>query len=470
MDARKLWLTVLGELETTISPAQFKTWFQHTSILSIDNGRVVIAVKNIFARRWLKEKYQSLIIDSLERTLGLPVVGIEYKVAAPSSAASISATSAQPGVAQPQQLQTPAVQSVSRQQTRTSNTVTAATRSGSPQLNPRYTFENFIVGDSNELAYAAAQTVSRYPGEKYNPLFFYGGVGLGKTHLMHAVGNEITRRDPSKKVRYVTSEQFTREFLDVLQTKKTRAFSDLYRGLDVLIVDDIQFLGNKEKTQEEFFHTFNTLHQENKQIIMSSDKPPKAIPQLEDRLRSRFEMGMTADVQRPDLETRAAIIRRKASAEGNDLPLELVEYLARHYQQNIRELEGALTHLIAYCELRGIQPSISIAQGLIGSHSSTSRRRSLTPKSILEKTAMYFHLSPTDLTGARRDKEIALARQVAMYLIRTELNASFPKIALALGKKDHTTAIHSVKKIEKLVESDNDLRADINQLRERITM
>jgi chromosomal replication initiator protein len=288
---------------------------------------------------------------------------------------------------------------------------------------------------------------------------------------MQAIGNEVLRADPTKRVEYVTSEGFTNEFISSVSRKKNGNFADKYRNVDVLIIDDMQFLAGKEKTQEEFFHTFNDLHQANKQIIISSDKPPKAIGGLEERLRSRFEWGMTADIQKPDLETRSAILQSKASAQGVMLSTEVIDYLARHFQSNIRELEGALTQFMAFCELRGVEPSIAAATGLLGSIADNRpKRRIATPKVIIEKTAAYFDLQPTDITGSKRDKDIVVPRQIAMYLMRQELNLSFPKIASNVGGRDHTTAMHSVSKIEKLLEADENLRNEVKMIKERISL
>ena len=480
MDSRKLWQTVLGELEVTASPANFKTWFKDTGILSQENGRIVIAVPNPMAKGWLERKFNADITSSLNR-IGVPFKSIEYKISTQlrqQAPAGTMATNSSAGVKDPlvTAITSPVASGLKPVRTDITASPSQQTQAGfaapvHPQLSPRYTFDNFVVGSSNEMAYATARAVANYPGEKYNPLFIYGGVGLGKTHLMQAIGNEIVRQDPAKRVRYVTSEQLTNEFLNSLQTKKTRRFADLYRNLDVLIVDDIQFLGNKEKTQEEFFHTFNTLHQASKQIIMSSDKAPKAIPHLEDRLRSRFESGMTADIQRPDLETRAAIIQNKALTSGMRLSFELVEYLARHFQNNIREMEGALIQLVAFCELHKTEPSLSIIKGLLGAQALASSRRKLTtPKSIIEKTASYFDILPDDITGVRRDKDIVVPRQIAMYLMRTELKLSYPKIAAEVGGRDHSTAMHSVTKIERLLEVDDDLRNELSHVKERITV
>jgi len=333
-------------------------------------------------------------------------------------------------------------------------------------LNERYTFDNFVVGAGNELAHAACQAIAVEPGTKYNPLFLYGGVGIGKTHLIQAVGNAVLAKNPKARVVYISSEQFVQEFVDALRYKKNTDFADFYRGADVLIVDDVQFFAGKEKIQEEFFHTFNALHQANKQIIISSDKPPRDIPTLEERLRSRFVWGMTIDMQNPDLETRCAIVQTKASSHGISLPNDVMEYLATIIQTNIRELEGALNQLLAFCEMRGLDPSLSIATGLLGS--AKTRPKHLNPQQIVERTARHFQIPMEEIMGPKRDKDIVVPRQIAMYMLRSELHLSFPKIARELGRKDHTTAIHSVEKIEKESALDADVRSAINDIKERL--
>jgi chromosomal replication initiator protein len=342
---------------------------------------------------------------------------------------------------------------------------TTATSSGSG-LNPRYTFDNFIVGSSNDLAYTASRAVATNPGVKYNPIYLYGGVGLGKTHLMQAIGNEIIKNDPKMRVLYISVETFVNEFLDHIRFKK-KGFSDKYRNVDVLIVDDMQFIAGKEKTQEEFFHTFNHLHQNNKQIIISSDKPPKSIPTLTERLRSRFEMGMAIDIQMPDFETRCAILNIKASMSGVTLKQDTVEYLANNIKTNIRELEGALNQLLAYSEMRGVEPDISTAEGLLG-NIRHSRPQHITSKQIIDRTAKHFQIDVNEICGSKRDKYIVVPRQIAMYLLRSELHLSFPKIAGELGRKDHTTAIHSVEKIEKAIKLDFLIREQVASIREKL--
>jgi chromosomal replication initiator protein len=452
VDKRGLWQAVLGELELTISKANFGTWFDRTTILSNEDGHVIVGVPNIFTLTRLQERYH----DSIKEVLGrmTKVKTIEYKLT-PASAQLKTHDPFTPPEAATEVL-APAAKSAPSQQT-------------SSSLSPKYTFDSFVVGSSNELAYAACQAVAKSPGTKYNPLFLYGGVGLGKTHLMQAVGNEILRRDPSKKIEYVTSEEFTNQFVNSIRNKKIHSFTNKFRDVDVLIIDDMQFLGTKEKTQEAFFHTFNALHQTNKQIIISSDKPPKAIPSLEERLRSRFESGMMADIQPPDLETRAAILQSKASSQGIMLPAEVVEYLSRNIKQNIRELEGALTQLMAHCEFLGVEPSVATVTGILGNIAmARPKLKPLSAKLVIERTALYYDLSADDITGPKRDKEIVLPRQIAMYLMRHEMNLSFPKIANAVGGRDHTTAMHSVAKVEKMLESDEMLRSEVTAVKERL--
>jgi chromosomal replication initiator protein len=333
-------------------------------------------------------------------------------------------------------------------------------------LNPRYSLDNFIVGSSNDLAYAACQAVAVNPGTKYNPLFLYGGVGLGKTHLMQAVGNAIIKQDPSAKVLYINTETFVKEYVEMIRFKK-KSISDKYRSVDVLIVDDMQFIAGKEKVQEEFFHTFNALHQANKQIIISSDKPPRSIPTLTERLRSRFEWGMAIDIQMPDFETRCAIVETKAGLSGVNLEHDTVEYLAKNIKTNVRELEGALNQLLAYAEMRGVAPDVTTAEGLLG-NVRQSRPQHVTSKQIIDKTARHFQIDAKEICSSRRDKYIVVPRQIAMYLLRSELHMSFPRIAQELGRKDHTTAIHSVEKIEKSIKLDFMIREQVAEIREKL--
>lgn len=445
-----LWQSVLGEIEVSISHAAFTTWFKNTELIGNNDNVVTIAVPNIFAKRQFEVKFNEQIKSILEKN-GVSPERINYTVKTSGKKTVTRETTLSAATSRADELITP------------TSSPAPINPSG---LNPRYTFSNFIVGSSNDLAYTACQAVAANPGNKYNPLFLYGGVGLGKTHLMQAVGNEIIKRQPSATVLYISSETFVKEFLESIRFKK-KGFSDKYRNVDVLIVDDMQFIAGKEKTQDEFFHTFNTLHQANKQIIISSDKPPKSIPTLTERLRSRFEWGMAIDVQMPDFETRCAIVETKASLSGVALGRDTVEYLASNIKTNIRELEGALNQLLAYAEMRGITPDISTAEGLIGSVRK-SRPQHLTPKQIIDKTARHFQIDVSEICSAKRDKHIVVPRQVAMYLLRSELHLSFPRIAGELGRKDHTTAIHSVEKIEKSIKLDFMIREQVAEIRDKL--
>jgi chromosomal replication initiator protein len=454
-DQRGMWQAVLGEIELSISRGNFMTWFKNTSLLDDgkDSGLVVVGVPNVFIKQQLERKYSELIQEMLRKN-GVGVEAIEYKIH------SVRLQPAETELPISAPLGTPAAQANELGQ---APTTTQASRQG---INERYTFDNFVVGSGNELAFAACQSIAVNPGQKYNPLFLYGGVGIGKTHLMQAVGNAILDRNPGARVLYITTEQFVQEFVHAIRFKKTGDFVNHYRTTDVLIVDDMQFIAGKEKIQEEFFHTFNTLHQANKQIIISSDRPPKEIPTLEERLRSRFAWGMTIDMQIPDFETRCAILQTKAQGHDVVLPSDVVDYLATAIQTNIRELEGALNQLLAFCEMRGLSPDLATATSLLGG--SRSRPKHLSAKQIIERTAKHFQIPLEDMLGPKRDKDIVVPRQVAMYMLRSELHLSFPKIARELGRKDHTTAIHSVEKIEKESQLDTDLRTAIADIRGRL--
>lgn len=449
-----LWQAVLGEIELSVSRASFVTWFKNTRMLANKENIIIIGVPNVFIKQQLEQKFNSLVVKILEKN-GVVPKKIEYKIH------SFVAIPKKPEE-EPLILGVPN-KKASLARSSSPGSLRHAYRQG---LNERYTFENFVVGSANELAYAACQGIAQNPGAKYNPLFIYGGVGIGKTHLIQAVGNAVLANNPKSLVVYVSTEQFVQEFLDAIRYKKNTDFAGYYRGADVLIVDDVQFIAGKEKTQEEFFHTFNALHQANKQIIISSDKPPKDIPTLEERLRSRFAWGMNIDMQTPDFETRCAIVQTKADNHNISLPSEVVEYLANLVQTNIRELEGALNQLLAFCEMRELEPDIHIAGSLLGS--SKMRPKHTNAKQIVERTAKHFQVSMSDILGPKRDKDIVIPRQIAMYMLRSELHLSFPKIARELGRKDHTTAIHSVDKIAKIINFDNSVRSAISEIKERL--
>lgn len=447
-----LWQSVLGEIELTVSNANFQTWFKDTELVTSSDEEVVIAVKNIFAKKQFEARFNSQISEILKKN-GVSPKKITYEIKTAGKKTKINReTTIQPTI---DDLISPRDTHAAPRPPQTNG-----------GLNPRYTFDNFIVGSSNDLAYTASQAVAASPGMKYNPIYFYGGVGLGKTHLMQAIGNEIIKQRPEARVLYISTETFVNEFLDHIRFKK-KGFSSKYRDVDVLIVDDMQFIAGKEKTQEEFFHTFNHLHQNNKQIIISSDKPPRSIPTLTERLRSRFEMGMAIDIQMPDFETRCAIITAKASFSGVELDRDTVEYLASTIKTNVRELEGSLNQLLAYAEMRGIQPDATVAEEILGNVRST-RPQHIAPRHIIDKTARHFQIKIDEICSARRDRHIVVPRQIAMYLLRSELHLSFPKIANELGRKDHTTAIHSVEKIEKAIKLDLLTREHVATIRESL--
>ena len=446
-----LWQSVLGEIELSVSHATFTTWFKNTELVDQNDSGVVISVPNIFAKKQFEVKFNNQVKNVLIKN-GVDPKQITYII---NTTGKRTRLNRETTVSTPSQHAIEAIMP--------SNSLASTVTGG---LNPRYTFDNFIVGSSNDLAYTASQAVAANPGVKYNPIFLYGGVGLGKTHLMQAIGNEISKNDPKSKILYISSETFVKEFLEHIRFKK-KGFSEKYRNVDVLIIDDMQFIAGKEKTQEEFFHTFNHLHQNNKQIIISSDKPPKSIPTLTERLRSRFEMGMSIDIQMPDFETRCAILNIKASLSGVTLKQETVEYLATNIKTNVRELEGALNQLLAYAEMRGVEPDVSTAEGLLG-NIRHSRPQHISSKQIIDKTAKHFQIEVSEICSSKRDKYIVVPRQIAMYLLRSELHLSFPKIASELGRKDHTTAIHSVEKIEKAIKLDFVIREQVSSIREKL--
>lgn len=458
MQDTALWQAVLGEIELSVSRGNFVTWFKNTQLIRYKDGVVVIGVPNVFVKNQLEKKFNDLVSAVLEKN-GVKGVAVEYKIhtgISPSSRKEDSSSASDNSL-----------NIGPRRQTQGRRSIANITHSYRQGLNEKYTFESFVVGAGNELAYAACQAIVQKPGTKYNPLFIYGGVGIGKTHLIQAVGNAILAARPGSRIVYASTEQFVQEFVDAIRFKKnTGDFADFYRNSDVLIVDDVQFLAGKERVQEEFFHTFNALHQANKQIIISSDKPPKDIPTLEERLRSRFAWGMTIDMQTPDFETRCAILQTKANIQEIELPSDVMEFLAARVQNNIRELEGALNQVLAFCEMRGTEPSIDIVKTMF--EAEMNRPKHVNARQIIEKTAKYFHISMEDILGPKRDKDIVVPRQIAMYMLRNELHLSFPKIAHELGRKDHTTAIHSIDKIQKETSFDGLIRQQVSELKEKL--
>jgi len=466
MDLQQLWQVALGELELSISKANFTTWFKNTFIIEYSNDTIIIGVPNAFTKTWLEKKYHKEIITTLKNA-GAQIKLIEYKVQSipPVYINNSFISNNIKENTNSQNTQTSNLDSLNNKTAIINKSTNTVNTNG---LNSHYTFANFVVGKGNELAHAACMAIVKKPGEVYNPLFIYGGVGLGKTHLMQAIGNEITNLYPDKKVLYVTSEKFTNEFINAIQHGEGKKFKDKYRNVDVLMIDDIQFLAAKEQTQEEFFHTFNTLHQNNKQIIITSDKPPKAIPALEQRLISRFEWGMIADVGAPDLETRIAILQAKCRAKNYTLADDILRYIATTVQNNVRELEGVLNKIMAFHELNNQQPNLESVKSIITNLTISSRTGRITPKQITEVVAEYFDIKITDLIGNSRKKELVLPRQVSMFLMRQELNNSYPNIGQELGGRDHTTAMHACSKIENSIKNDNQLNQDIELIKQRL--
>ena len=446
MDAKHVWRAALGELQVSLSPANYETWLRSTSLVEVDGNRFRIAAPNGFARDWLETRYRSLISQTLARVVGYSVQ-VEFVVQSPEESAAAEQ------VAAPVRVE--------------------ATRVGAPEgvasnLNARYTFGNFIVGSANRLAHAASLSVAERPGHAYNPLFLYGGVGLGKTHLMHAIGNAVLARYPRKRVVYATSEKFTNEFITSIQQGRIDEFRNHYRRIDLLLVDDIQFIADKERTQEEFFHTFNAIHEEGKQIVLSSDRPPKQIVTLEERLRSRFEWGLIADLTAPDLETRIAILRAKAEEMGVPLSAEVVEFVARKVVSNIRELEGALNRIVAYASMQAQPIDIGLAQAVLSNVLFNPKKRQVTPERITRAVSEYFGIGLDQLKGQKRDKAIVVPRQIAMYLIRAETDVSLIRIGGELGGRDHSTVIHACDKIDRESAVNDEMRRDIAAVREMI--
>jgi len=473
MNTHELWQAVLGELELSLSKANFTTWFKNTFISSIEDEKVAISVPNTFTKAWLEKKYNQSILKSIQTVSNLPIKGIIYKVDVrpPQSRLSMQAaqipTSFQTQPSGSQHFYQPSVQTLTRDPGTDPSGGFRASSTDS-KLNPKYVFESFIVGKGSELAHAAAAAVAENPGTKYNPLFIYGGVGLGKTHLIQALGNAVISRQPSAKILYVTCERFTNDFINAVKSGRGKDFKDTYRNVDVLLIDDIQFLTGKDGTQEEFFHTFNALHQTNKQVVLTSDRPPKQIPALEHRLISRFECGMMADISSPDYETRIAILETKCRERNYNLDAEIISFVADTVQSNVRELEGALNKIIAYHQFKNSRPTLEGAKQLLSSFGPANSQRNVTPKHLIQVVSTYFDVSIADILGHCREKRLAHPRQIVMYLMREDLRSSYPTIGNELGGRDHTTAMHAYSKISKDLPNNQKLQQDIDQIKQRL--
>lgn len=443
---QELWSKTLDSIQNKISKPSFETWLKATEAIDMENDILVVCAPNDFARDWLESRYADLVRDTLKEVTGGSKIGVKF----------VSQTQEKTTHESTKEPQKPMAEKEEDEQ------------DPSSQLNPRYTFDTFVIGSGNRFAHAASLAVAEAPAKAYNPLFIYGGVGLGKTHLMHAIGHYVLKHNPSSRVVYISSEKFTNEFINSIRDNKTIQFRNKYRSVDILLIDDIQFLAGKEQTQEEFFHTFNALHDANKQIIISSDRPPKEIPTLEDRLRSRFEWGLITDVQPPDLETRIAILRKKAIADNLDVPSEVLAFIADRVDTNIRELEGALIRVVAYSALLNQPITPDLALEALKDIMPDSKPKMLSIHVIQQTVCDYYRLRIEDLKSKKRTKSVAFPRQIAMYLCREMTEFSLPKIGEDFGGRDHTTVIHAHEKISRMIEEDPQTKEVIKQLKQQL--
>ena len=449
MTKEELWEAVLARIQLAISSAKFSTWFQNTAIFSIEKNKVIISVPNNFSKEWLENKYNKLILKYL-REVNNDIKEVEYKVSPQSQKNGQENKTSAP-------IRKPISQLQFEEMSLDKET----------NLNPRYQFDNFIVGSFNELAHAAALAVAKKPGRTYNPLFIYGEVGVGKTHLIQATGNKINENFHKKNIQYTTSEKFTSKIIKAIRDHSIEDLKSYYKNIDVLIIDDIQFLAGKEKTQEEFFHIFNALYEQNKQIIISSDRPPKAIAALEERLRSRFEGGMIADIGLPDFETRTAILEEKCREKNISLSEDIMEYIASNIQSNIRELEGALNKLIAHQNLTNKKITLEEAKKILDKILFAPRKR-ISPNDLIKSVASFYSLTDKEILNPSRKREVVRPRQIAMFLLREELKSSFPFIGKKFGGKDHTTAMYAYQKISKEIKKDQNLSEELKLIKKRL--
>ena len=444
MDYKQLWNGVLAEIELSVSKANFNTWFKDTYVSEVDRGCVVLNVPNAFVKEWLSTKYNNIILKGLRKMEG-SIKSLRYSISKEPPKKNLGNTL------------------IEKEDKFGSLPLEGCYINKENNLNPKYTFESFVVGPFNELAHAAAQAVIQKPGIAYNPYFIYGNTGHGKTHLIQAVGNEIKKNYPNKRVYYVTSEKFTQDLINSIGNHKVNLFKEKYRKYDVIIMDDIQFLSNKEKTQEELFHIFNTLYENNKQIIFSSDQHPNYIPNLEDRLKSRFAAGMTIDIPAPDHESRSAILKSKSAKLGAEISDEVLDYLASSIPGNIRELEGVLNSIICQTQLKKRVLSVSEVKNLI--KNSAKPKKLISTKEVIKLVSDFYNIDEQSIYDKTRRKDIIRPRQVVMYLLREDFNISYPSIGQKIGGRDHTTVIHSCEKIKGELQIDNSLNQEINQLR-----
>lgn len=438
----ELWSKALIEIEKKISKPSFETWLKSTKAHSLQGDTLIITAPNDFARDWLESRYLHLISDAVYQLTGAEL-SIKFIIPEHLTDNEFTAKS---------------------QMKQMSNQADEQNELLQNMLNDKYIFDTFVIGSGNRFAHAASLAVAEAPAKAYNPLFIYGGVGLGKTHLMHAIGHYVLEHNPAAKVVYLSSEKFTNEFINSIRDNKAENFRNKYRNVDVLLIDDIQFLAGKEQTQEEFFHTFNTLHEESKQIVISSDRPPKEIPTLEDRLRSRFEWGLITDITPPDLETRIAILRKKAKAEGLDIPNEVMLYIANQIDSNIRELEGALIRVVAYSSLINKDINADLAAEALKNIIPNSKPKIISISDIQKVVGQHYHVKLEDFKAKKRTKSVAFPRQIAMYLSRELTDSSLPKIGEEFGGRDHTTVIHAHEKISKLLQTDEQFQKQVKEI------
>lgn len=441
-----IWQAVLGELQLSLQRPVFDNWLRDTQAIAYEDGCFIVAAKSAFAQEWLEQRMKGMLKQRLQRLCGRSV---DLRVVVrPDPAPTPDQGMVEPPLLQPQT---------------EAGRYRCPTPPSSPSLNTSMTFDSFIVGSGNHFAYAAAQAVGQEPGNRYNPLFLHGGVGLGKTHLLHAIGNNAARSGYTS--RYVTAETFTNDLIEAIRTKSNVAFRQLYREVDILLIDDIQFIEGKQSTQTEVFHTFNTLYATNKQLVVASDRPPQSFPQFDDRLRSRFAGGLTIDLQPPDLELRIAILRDKAFQIGVIIPDDVLRFIAEQHRSNVRELQGALNRVIAYARLSLRPIDLLLAQETLGDPDALLNR---DPQSVLQAVANEFRVTPVELTGPRRSHNIVVPRQAAMYLMREVCQLSFPQIGEYLGGRDHTTAMHGCEKMAQRLEEDAELRSRVERVRIRL--
>lgn len=470
MNLEQLWQAVLGEIEVNVSKANFTTWFKNTFIHSYDAGNVIICVPNIFTKAWLEKKYNQEILSALKNVTSEKQVKVIYKI---NTKKPVSQNITSDGI----KTDSYNLNNDLSQANTYSNNATGTNR---PILNPslkthslnkfglnsKYTFNTFVIGKNNELAHAAAQAVTANPGYAYNPLVIYGGVGLGKTHLLQAIGHELAKR--TEKILYVTSERFSNDYINEVRGGRGKFLKEKYRNVDLLLIDDIQFMGGKDGTQEEFFHTFNELHQANKQIVATCDRPLKTIPALENRLLSRLEWGMVADITMPDLETRIAILQNKCQEKNYIMNDKLLHYIATNLESNVRELEGLLIKLITYLEFNNIPPTIDAAKSILADSLNNFQQSSINSKDIIEAVVKFYNINNKDLVGKSRKKDLVLPRQIVMYLLRDEVNLSFPAIGHEIGGRDHTTVIHACNKVNDEIKKNERLAQEISSIKQLI--